>query len=301
MSLKEVLWGTQKEVQAGLKISQLNRRSTLNIKQKEDLAEAKRLSRRLFIRRGATIVGGALVLGTPVGAFLLNKSFNSDGLPNLEPGVEWFKVEDEQLIGKERVNIAVKAAQDWDSNYQCERDVTLKYIQSVESVAGDGSIRSFDEKAEPGIIYLTPRGDARKIILHAMTHACKPDQPTLLPEPFVILDGNSEVYGYHGLALLVRDIKRKSTMFTLFEEGMAERNAFYFPGYTYAGINYGNVGRLTTSKFPKEQYPQAENWVKTNNVPAFVNSLLSLPANHAITAPDLEEAMFRYAQAWNLR
>lgn len=293
--LKEFFWGTPEEIRANKRHARLSRINRLSPAQQAELPELERLSRRLFLRRGATVFGIGAILS--VGGIGINRlKNNSSPVDNST----WFRVEDRQLIGEGRINAAIKASDDWNALYQCGRDVTLKYIQAVESTK-NGSVTSSEEKAEPGLIYITPRGDARKIILHAMTHACKPDQPTLLPEPFKILNGSSEIYGYHGLALLIRDVQKGQTMFTLFEEGIAERNAIYFPNYTYAGRNYGNIGRFTLARFPREQYPLAHDWVKNNNVPAFVNNLLSLPADHRLTNSDLEEAMFIYAETWNRR
>lgn len=61
MSLKEILWGTPEEVQADKRYGDLNRishRRKLNPNQQAELAETRGLSRRLFLRRGASVLGG---------------------------------------------------------------------------------------------------------------------------------------------------------------------------------------------------------------------------------------------------
>lgn len=68
--LKELLWGTPEEIQGDRRYAQLKRRPKLTAKQQVDLDEAKGLSKRLFLRRAVTTVGGAIVLTSPVAAYV---------------------------------------------------------------------------------------------------------------------------------------------------------------------------------------------------------------------------------------
>lgn len=69
--LKEILWGTPKEIQADQRLKDLGKRNRLSAGQKAELPELNHLSRRLFLRRGVTVIGGVAAVASPVGAYLL--------------------------------------------------------------------------------------------------------------------------------------------------------------------------------------------------------------------------------------
>jgi len=68
--LKELLWGTPEEIQADQRLRELGKRNRLSAAQKAELPELNHLSRRLFLRRGGTVVAGAAVLASPIGAYV---------------------------------------------------------------------------------------------------------------------------------------------------------------------------------------------------------------------------------------
>lgn len=103
MSLKEVLWGTPREIQADQRYGELSRmsqRRKLNTTQEAELAETRGLSRRLFLRRGAAVIGTTTVLATPIGAYLVTRP---DHQANEEEIVFWQSLEglsNTQKVGK---------------------------------------------------------------------------------------------------------------------------------------------------------------------------------------------------------
>lgn len=75
--IKEFLCGTPQEIQGDNRYSQLKSRHHLTPRQSIELAEAKRLSRRLFLRRTGTFIG-ACVVATGSGLGLLNALGHKD-------------------------------------------------------------------------------------------------------------------------------------------------------------------------------------------------------------------------------
>lgn len=68
MGLIETLWGTRPENSARTIIDRLEAKSTLTKRDEEALKQAQTLTRRLFLRRATTTVGGALALAAGIGA-----------------------------------------------------------------------------------------------------------------------------------------------------------------------------------------------------------------------------------------
>ena len=160
------------------------------------------------------------------------------------------------------------------------------------------------EHAEPGKIFIGRHGSARNLTLHAMTHACVPNNPTFLRQPLRVRDG--AIIGYHGLRILVATVDVGIERKIHIDEGMAERNASIFPNYNLnieiPGFEtrtqyYDNVGQLTRTTTPFG-HPNAHEWAKTNNVPAFVRTHLRIPTSQPVTAEHLVEVMNRYSAAW---
>lgn len=90
MSLKEVLWGTPREILADQRYGQLSRmsqRRKLNPAQEAELVETRGLSLRLFLRRGLTVVGGTAAVASPIGGYLLTHSelFQFGSTPEVQP------------------------------------------------------------------------------------------------------------------------------------------------------------------------------------------------------------------------
>ncbi len=72
--LKEFLWGTPQEINADKRLQELQAKPKLTPKQQEELAQSKHLSRRLFLRRSATVVGVAVLLSSPVVGLILEQA-----------------------------------------------------------------------------------------------------------------------------------------------------------------------------------------------------------------------------------
>lgn len=100
--LKEFLWGTPQELQADKTIGRLTRRAKLNSQQEAELAEAKGLSRRLFIRRGATTIGATLAVTSPIGAWLVNEALKPPQ-PQVEQERTYYNGPMDRLSGLEYV------------------------------------------------------------------------------------------------------------------------------------------------------------------------------------------------------
>lgn len=129
MSLKEVLWGTPREIQADQRYGQLNKtsqRRKLNPTQEAELAETRGLSKRLFLRRTATVLGGVVAISSPVGGYLLThpELFQSEEnrffgeISNLPTGEQVKRVDDYYSRNKLSVEIArAKVLPIWVRNY----------------------------------------------------------------------------------------------------------------------------------------------------------------------------------------
>lgn len=228
--------------------------------------------------------------------------------PSLETQYGDFQVtvEGAEQIGQEREQEAVEAAHLWHRVYTCNRPIVIApLLDPQEKEYGPGVTAETIERAQPGRIFIGPRGSARNLTLHAMTHACKPDSPTYLQQPLQI--GERFIVGYHGLEIVWSERGRGITRFGFIEEGMAERNASVFPGYNLdiqipefrvSTTYYSNVGQLTRNATPHEAHPDADDWVKTNNVPAFVRAYLRIPNNQPVTLEHLLQTVHPYEEAW---
>lgn len=228
--------------------------------------------------------------------------------PSLETNYGSFQVtvENADQIGRERAREAVEAAHLWHSVYRCNRPIVIApLLDTQEKEYGPDVSAETIERAEPGKIFIGPRGSARNVTLHGMTHACIPDSPTYLLQPLQIETG--AVIGYHGFKILISERGSGIRRFIFIDEGMAERNASIFPGYNLdiqipefrvSTTYYSNVGQLTRNATPHETHPDAHDWAKTNNVPAFVRNYLNVPNNQHVTLGNLVDTMNRYTVAW---
>ena len=202
----------------------------------------------------------------------------------------WLTAENLEIIGQERAIRAINAARRWNTRYKAGRRITLTPLDiNEEKRLPDGGTGVILETAEPGIIKLGREGDPFMIVLHAMTHATKPDNSTLLDLQLPFSDGF--IRGYHGLNILVVLNNGEETKFTKIEEGMAERNASSFQGYTVEDGRYFAVGKLARSHFPFERYRHAHEWAKSNDVPGLIRARLSLPSGTNLTSVHLETIM----------
>lgn len=251
------------------------------------------VSRRSFLRTPLKYTG-IFLLAANKAACSADKDMKERDLRDLP---SWLTVEDLESIGLERAKKAIEAARQWNQRYTSGRRIKIAPLDiKEEEILPDGRIAVTLETAEPGIIKLGREGDPRKIVLHAMTHATKPDTPALLDNPMPFPDGF--IKGYHGLNILVALRNGEQTNFTKMEEGMAERNASAFPGYSVESASYFAVGNLARSHFPFERFRFAHDWAKSNDVPALVRARLNLPFGAPITIEHILSVMDEYNQAW---
>lgn len=255
--------------------------------------EARVVSRGLLRRRVAGVLA-PLALAVVATALTTPMLFSDkrQGVPN------WIKVEDGRLIGFDRVQQAIAAAVDWDKRYRCGREITIRELKyPAKQDMGGGRITTTLEEAGAGYIELGPEGDVRNIILHAMTHACKPDKSTLLPDPLPFADG--VIRGYHGFTILVTAKDGREINFTKIEEAMSERNASFFPGYTIEDDRYFALGSLARQNFPFDRFPGISEGFRTNDVPALIRARFNLSQSTSLTANHHNILMDQYQQAWD--
>ena len=154
-----------------------------------------------------------------------------------------------------------------------------------------------EEVAIPGEIFISPdTADPNDIVRHAMTHACIPEEETVLPEPLPFSDGL--IIGYHGLSLKALLNSGEETYFRLFEEGMAERNAAVLGDYQVENQKYFDIGKLTLQLFPLDNM-LADEYAENNDVPGFVRAILGLPQDAEVSAEQLERVMGAYQKVWD--
>lgn len=293
--LKEFLRGTKSERDVFQNRDLLRARNHLSAQAKEKLGtlekEAKKISRKLFVRRAVGVVASTALVVAAIG--LTGSMLFSEQ----RQGVS-IRVEDEAILGSDRVQQAITAAVEWDNRYHCGREITIRELKwPGKQDLGEGKISTTQEEAGAGYIELGLEGDARNITLHAMTHACKPDKPTVLAVPLPFADG--VITGYHGFTLLVTLKDGSKSNFTKIEEAMAERNASVFSGYTIEDARYFAVGNLARRDFPFNKFPDIENGFRKNNVPALIRARFNLPASALPTAKQHTALMDEFQQAWD--
>lgn len=190
------------------------------------------------------------------------------------------------------------AAEDWHHQFGCNRPIQIiPFEEEVEHLQSGAKITTV-EVADPGKIYLSPKTkNVRGIVLHAMNHACIPDSPIILKEPLPFRDG--VIRGFHGLNVLVTLKTGEETMFVLFEEGMAERNASAFKGYFVTSPSYFAIGVLTRERLPLNSYHDAHKWGQKNDVPTFIRAIINAPESTQVGTAEIEQAMLLYQRVWD--
>lgn len=246
------------------------------------LEEVRRKSRRRFLKLGgaALLVAGA----TAVGISKIPRTEQS----SLQLTIEGLEPRTAELVRR--------VAKRWDDRYGCNRPIKIVPYAGEAQRFGRGTITTVDE-VDPGLIKLGNTTSVESAILHAMNHACHPDNPTLFEKPLSFVDG--VIRGFHGLNLLVTTKLGEDTKFTLFEEGMAERNASDFPEYRVSEPRYYAIGNLTRTRVPFDNYPDAHQWSKNNDVISFLRAALNLPQSGQITVRHIQQAMSLYQDSWN--
>lgn len=176
---------------------------------------------------------------------------------------------------------------EWKQRFICGRS------KEVPKIWVYGVRETVEETAGPGYIKMNQKSkfSFRNTILHAMTHACKPDSPKMLSEPIRFKDGL--IVGYQGAAIMVK-LRNGQQSFRKMEEGLCERNASSFSGYSVPNRRYFAVGKLARQHFPKEQDPMT--LIQNNDV----HRLAAIILNKTEASPsDVEKVMDLYQKAWS--
>lgn len=290
----EFFTGTKEEKAARHTVKTLKQRERLSSGRQRDLLQAEKFSSRLFRRRLTTAL--VFIGAFAVSAFSIVRACEDQkDIDNL-PG--WLKIEEVDRFGKDSARQATSAAIEWDNRFKCGRSIvirTLKNPQSIDLPGGDKADQ--EEESFPGIISIANRVNARDNVLHGMTHACLPDNPTIIDPPMAFSGGI--ITSYNGLKPQVTLHSGEQHTFPWFEEGMAERNASAFRGYSINNPVYEEIGSLTIREFPLSSESHTHEWAKNNDVDSFVRTKLKLPAGSPVTGAQIEQVMDEYQQAHN--
>jgi hypothetical protein len=188
----------------------------------------------------------------------------------------------------EKIAIIKQAAQDWDEVYSCKK------ILQVDLLEGDfppGLI----ERSIPRRIWLNPKltnPQIRNAILHSMTHACSSKNPWFADKPFPY--SNGWIFGYQGASVLLKTNAGEETKFRLIEEGIAERNASIFSGYSTIHPEYINIRQLAIKQF--SETTDIMSIIGDNDFKK-ISSIILEKSENVITPVDIENAMKLYEAA----
>lgn len=220
---------------------------------------------------------------------------------------DWITIEGADILGAQRIQEAVRGALRWTSRFGLVPPLTIRpldrtvipylYADDPEiEQAGNGEILLDTNQLDKGKV------STYNVVLHAMTHASRPPDPTFLLEPLPFTYGAdaAHVIGYIGLCPIIR-IKGedKQRYIPIFEEGMAERNACFFPEYK-TSRSYYIWGVITRVHFPFDKYPNAHQLVSQNEVPSFVRTLLRLPMDVPINGNLIMKGLGLYTNIGSL-
>ncbi len=219
---------------------------------------------------------------------------------------DWITVEGAEVLGALRVQEAIRGALRWTSRYgglghplvirPLDRtqtpDLYADVLGPVEE-AGSGEILLDPNQLDKGNVY------TYNVVLHAMTHASRPPNPTLLLEPLPFTYGygsdTGHIVGYVGLCPVIKfKGGDREKYIHQFEEGMAERNASFFSEYRTGG-SYNIWGVITRVYFPFDKFPNAHQLVSQNDVPLFVRTLLQMPMDVPIDGNHIMKAIRLYS------
>lgn len=216
----------------------------------------------------------------------------------------WLTIQDRDLLGNKTVAVAINAATLWNDRYNCGRDVTIKRIGKVKTEPSrtPGMVTKSFEEAHPGLIEISEEApDVRGDVLHAMTHACQPNESTPTT-PFILSSGDSFIIitGYHGATVLFTDANgTPGQKFTKTEEALAERNAHVFPGYGTNNREQIELGREALGHFPLTSTLDVTRFTKTNDYPGIVRVVMGLNPNESVEPDHVYETMKKYQLAAN--
>lgn len=207
----------------------------------------------------------------------------------------WLEFKDIDSLSPQTIGDAVRAVNDWDKVYKFPWRLTIQGRESeVEDIPNLGKVKVL-EKASHGLIAISENPNAYNIILHAMTHAYKPNNQELLSSPLTSNEG--EIFGYSGLNVGYKHKDRKDQTFKLFEEGVCERNAALVNNlYLPPNAEYFGVGLFTMKLFPQNSEHEPQDLVMTSDVPGFVRKVLNIALDKPVKAEDIFRAMEIYSK-----
>lgn len=206
-------------------------------------------------------------------------------------------VQDDDYIDgftNKQTGIIKRAMREWKQRYVCGRSIVVQPFEGSSKDLGNGVQEKVEETAGPGYIKIDPNSkfSIRNTILHAMTHACQRDNPLMLSEPTPFKDGL--ILGYQGAAIMVKLRNGEQTFFRKMEEGLCERNASFFSGYSVHHRGYSAVGKLARQHFPQGQ--DLMTLIQNNDVPGMAAIIL----NKTEASPrEIAIIMDIYQKAWS--
>jgi hypothetical protein len=205
--------------------------------------------------------------------------------------------EDVQGFTQKQTTVIKDAIAEWKAHYVCGRSIQVRPFKGTTKVTQkEKNVRVREtilETAGPGRIRIDPdmQYSLRDPMLHAMTHACTPDDPYMLPKPIQFKDG--VIIGYKGAKIMVRLKNGTETFFTKLEEGLCERNASFLTPYTNHNNSYFRVAQLARNHFPKGIDPMP--LIRNNDVPGLA-AIMFKKSN--VTDYDIESIIMLYERVW---
>jgi hypothetical protein len=280
------------------------RDKNLGRKNQDALNEAL-MTRRRFNR---ALIGGGIaataVIGTGIAgtiAHLLSKAEDdkpqsepSRDIPQAKPGQKLVEIVDKRglrigldlakAIGPEGKKAIMDAFDTYHSHYGFDGHVNVVKWKGV--FKDDGHV--IPERVQGRTMNLDPNIFDHKYfrghrvegigctVLHALTHAQRPEKVTPIDRPFKTKKGLN-VIGFHGLAVKAKNKTGEDKFFSLFEEGASEVLAYYAnPRYRPPSPKYRRYGQLTFDLLKKTGLGRQEikrtliKLVRTNDVWGFV-------------------------------
>ena len=200
-------------------------------------------------------------------------------------------------FSKTNKQIIEKAAKKWVSGYGNIRNIKFVTFHGETKPLPDGATGITRETSFPGLIKIDQDGigssdygkkEMYDTVLHAMTHAAVVNVITL-PKPIPFCDGY--ILGYKGASIKVRLKNGTGTFWGLMEEGICERNAAAFGGYSVENEDYFAIGNLARRHFPAGT--DTMRYVRESNVPGLIGLILKKDPN-LVSVQDIENVMRMY-------
>jgi hypothetical protein len=210
----------------------------------------------------------------------------------------WIKLGDLKELHPNALQQALRSAERWKEKYGFNKKLTIKYMEPVHSTNAFGSSTIRQEEAEGGLIVVSNQPDIKNIVLHAMTHASRPEESTVLEQS--LIGSGGEILAFTGLTIAIHlaDKPNEIRYFSLFEEGMAERNAASFKDYPASDPIYHALGLTTLRYFPHSEGNKDHELVVRSDVPNFVRRILNIPESQQVGAEDVFHAISLYSEVY---